>query len=656
LENLRVGLKRYAETSKGKTLIDEIVAISKIAVQKINPELRKWMDNAARSAVIEIELLPNLGYEQYFEIQKSINEFIRRTKTDWLNNSNKYINSRLEENSAVIRALIDPDILQSVIQGIDSVWQIREAPTIVEGMPQALELKELPIPKAPPEGLATICVLDTGVDSNHPFLKDILLSKIDLTDDDSPEDLKGHGTFVAGLAAYGNLQNRKEPEPSAYIISAKVHGKTNNQLEYLEDRIEEAVKRFHDHAKIFSLSVMYPRCCSIEHPSQLAFTLDRLSHEYNVLFVICSGNVWEDLPALISITPYPTYLGDKTCTLFSGAESCMAVTVGGVARKDSDTSIAKTGQPSPFTRRGEYDKRSKPDVVYNAGNIERDIRENKLLKTDELGVVSLGRSPQTLAYDSGTSYAQPAVANVAARLSKEYPEASPNLLKALLVHFAALPEGYDGLNADTELKNVLYGKGIPEFEKCSRSLNHSPAYIVEDTINYDNEVVQIPIYVPLAMKGIYGAKRMRVTLVYNPPVDRGVTGYTLVDLDFRLLKPKKRKLETKVIDSVEHKVDWIPQYKWAHLFRRTWDNVKTDTYSWQHEGWGTEWVLEVFPRVRFRDNIPDAIPEQPFAVVITLEDPNKKKNLYSAIKAERKRLTKPLEAYAQSLSDLYLLR
>jgi hypothetical protein len=333
----------------------------------------------------------------------------------------------------------------------------------------------------------------------------------------------------------------------------------------------------------------------------------------------------------------------------------MSITVGGIAGKDSDTSIAKTGQPSPFTRRGEYDKRSKPDIVYNAGNIEKDSKTNKLVKPDQLAVVSLGRSPQTLAYDAGTSYAQPAVANIVARLSKEYPEASPNLIKALLVHFAALPEGYEELNADIALKNALYGKGIPEFEKCARSLNHSPAYIVEDTINYDNEVVQIPIYVPLAMKGIYGAKRMRVTLAYNPPVDRGVTGYTLVDLDFRLLKPKKQKTDFKMNQT--EKINWIPQYKWAHLSRKSWDNVKTDSFSWQHEGWGTEWILEVFPRVRFRDNIPDTIPEQPFAVVITLEDPNKKKNIYSAIKAERKRLTKPLEAYAQSLNgELYLLR
>jgi hypothetical protein len=326
----------------------------------------------------------------------------------------------------------------------------------------------------------------------------------------------------------------------------------------------------------------------------------------------------------------------------------MSITVGGLASNDSDTSVAKSGQPSPFTRRGENNQRTKPDVVYNAGNLEKDSRANKLIKTDYLSVVSLGRTPKILAYDVGTSYAQPAIANLVARLSKEYPEASPNLLKALLVHFAAYPEGFDRLNADADLKNVLYGKGVPEFERCARSLNHAPAYIIEDIINYDNEVVQIPIYVPNAMKGIYGAKRMRVTLVYNPPVDRGVTGYTLVDLDFRLFKPKKKKQKDKVITRKEPEIEWITQYNWGHSGRKTWDNVKTDTFSWQHEGWGTDWILEVYPRVRFRDNIPDTTPEQHFAVVVTLEDPNKKKNIYSAVIAERKRLTKPLEAYPQS--------
>jgi subtilisin family serine protease len=52
---------------------------------------------------------------------------------------------------------------------------------------------------------ATIAIVDTGVDLNHPDLKDKLLPGVDLVTDEtcSPgaQDLNGHGTHVAGIAA-----------------------------------------------------------------------------------------------------------------------------------------------------------------------------------------------------------------------------------------------------------------------------------------------------------------------------------------------------------------------------------------------------------------------------------------------------------------------
>ena len=51
----------------------------------------------------------------------------------------------------------------------------------------------------------TIAVVDTGVDLNHPDLKDKLLPGVDLVSDETctpgAQDLNGHGTHVAGIAA-----------------------------------------------------------------------------------------------------------------------------------------------------------------------------------------------------------------------------------------------------------------------------------------------------------------------------------------------------------------------------------------------------------------------------------------------------------------------
>jgi hypothetical protein len=628
LENFRNALKSYMEKSDLKSYIDEIESISLAKFNRISSELNAWL-NSEMPAYIEVEMLPNLGEEQYTHLFKNLIDFLKKR-------GEEVLDSRIRAETASLRAYLKPQTARLIVQGVDSVRQARQAPTIVTEKPQSVEIKETPAPKLPAPDAKTICVLDTGVDRQQPFLRGILLDAVDLTADDSSEDLNGHGTFVAGLAAYGNLENRNDPEASARIISVKVHGRSSNQYPYLEGRLEQAVRRFHEHTKIFSLSVMYPQCCNISQPSDLAYTIDKLSHDYDILFTICSGNVEDELTLLIRSLPYPTYLGDSQCKIYSGAEASTSVTVGGIAHKDSDRSIARVGQPSPFTRRGETGERGKPDVVSSAGNIEQILSTGDLhANNSNLGIVSLGVSPNTLAYDIGTSYAAPIVANTIARLSREYPDAGTNLLKALIVHFASWPDSHFTLNAGEDLKKTLYGKGVPEFERCAYSTNSCPAYILEDSIRYD-EVAYIPIYVPQNMRNIYGEKRMRVTLVYDPPVDRGVLGYNLVDLDFQLFKGSRRH-------------QFNIQQKWDHFYRRTWDNVKTDVFRWQKAGWGTEWTLMIFPRVRFRNRIVGSESgEQKFAFVVTLEDPNKRLNIYDAIINERKRLTKPLEAFIQA--------
>jgi len=133
------------------------------------------------------------------------------------------------------------------------------------------------------------------------------------------------------------------------------------------------------------------------------------------------------------------------------------------------------------------------------------------------------------------------------------------------------------------------------------------------------------------MKKIYGEKRMHVTLVYNPPVDKGIQGYTLADLDFKLYK------------------QYTIQRNWDHVFKNRWDNVKTGLFRWQKKGWGKEWTLMVYPTVRFKERINRS--EQDFAMVVTLEDPTKKVNIYDSIFEEKvqKPVIETLQPFIQSL-------
>ena len=66
--------------------------------------------------------------------------------------------------------------------------------------------RDFPIPPPPlPDG-PSVCILDSGVVSNHPLLaSNIGHAAAIMTDDPSPADVRGHGTKVAGIAVYGDV-------------------------------------------------------------------------------------------------------------------------------------------------------------------------------------------------------------------------------------------------------------------------------------------------------------------------------------------------------------------------------------------------------------------------------------------------------------------
>jgi hypothetical protein len=629
LENLRKMVKKYTETAELRSSLNELDSISPADFTRYTPEVAEWVDHSTSSQFVEIEFLPNLGEEKYWSILNSLLAFLK-------NQGYESVESRVREHSASLRANVAPQTVKAIASGVDAVWQARSAPRIVTGKPQSMEFKGEVSPEMPELNAKTICVLDTGVDLKHPLLKDAIVASVDLTSDGNEEDSDGHGTFVSGLAAFGELENRTGFAASAKIISVKVLGNEPVYRPYLETRIEEAVKRFHETTRIFSMSVMYPETCSFSQPSELAFTIDKLSREYGVLFILSTGNLDRE-PEKLSSLPYPMYFGHKDCTVYDGAEASSCITVGGVANKESGKSLAQIKQPSPFTRRGDLVGRGKPDVVSWAGNAERVPTTGALVSNDRLGVVSFGLSSKTIfAYDFGTSCAAPVVANFVARLQVEYPEATPNLLKALLVHFAHLPEERLRLNVGDSLKNALYGKGLPDFYKAAYSTKSCATFILEDSLAF-NEVAWIPFYVPKVMKQIYGEKIMRVTLVYDPPVDRGVLGYAMVDLDFKLYKVSNPSDKPKI------------QRNWENIYRRPWDSVKTDTFRWQKTGWGQEWYIMIYPRLRFKAKVSDlGDAGQKYSLVITLEDPKNKIDIYNAITNERKKIAQTLQAYLQS--------
>ncbi|HEX5615120.1 MAG TPA: S8 family serine peptidase [Acidimicrobiia bacterium] len=102
----------------------------------------------------------------------------------------------------------------------------------------------------------TIAIVDTGVDLDHPDLRDRLTDGIDFVDDDhTPDDGNGHGTHVAGIAAatMDNAIGIAGAAPCARIMPIRV---LNDEGTGTDDDIAAGIRwAAEHHADVINLSL-----------------------------------------------------------------------------------------------------------------------------------------------------------------------------------------------------------------------------------------------------------------------------------------------------------------------------------------------------------------------------------------------------------------
>lgn len=460
-----------------------------------------------------------------------------------------------------------------------------------------LPISDFPEIVSPPEDNCGILVIDSGVQRGHPLIAPVLGEAEVFPDEKrqfikgSADDVNGHGTNVAGIAIYGDIENcikQRLFDPKVWLFSARV---TNDDNKYDEDilvetQLDQAIRAFveqYPNCKVINISLGNADQIYRDGLKQfrLAAKIDEIAYEYqhkNIVFVISAGNAfYEEAKSDEQLrTDYPNYLLNDSARIIDPATSAIALTVGslsfgrGSITEPSDVrrqAIAKLpGYPSPFTRTGfGVDGMIKPDVVDFGGDLVLDLsyRENLgLPKTNVLSDNVAGVSVLTLSKDyysslfhicSGTSFAAPRVANLAAQLFTKYPDASSNLIRALIVSSAVLPKEIPpefqgkGKNSSSEqLKKQLaiYGYGQPELQRAMYSAEN---YVVLSEDNISIKVGNFHIYeipqLPPDFFEVKGTRILSITLAFDPPTrpTRG-DSYLGVTMEFDLFKGIDREI------------------------------------------------------------------------------------------------------------------
>ncbi len=493
-----------------------------------------------------------------------------------------------------------------------------------------------------------VAVLDSGVVANHPLLAQAMAQAESFRTGEGAADEHGHGTGVCGLAVYGDVEACASSgtfRPEVRLLSGRVLGVDNEYDELIENQVRRAVVEFRKYGcRVFNLSL-----ADEEHPydgrrlRSFAATLDALAREHDVLFVVATGNHGRTGPKDWR-REYPEYLLREDARILDPAPALNALTVGSVARHEmtrvaaghpNDPAyqpLARRGEPSPFTRSGPgLNGATKPELVEHGGNWAIDTRMTASRPHGEhdVGVLTTSKdfaAGNLFSVDAGTSYAAPVVSNLAARIFGARPGASANLVRAMLVAHAEVPEAAARRLSDPSERLRLVGYGVANAARCLGSFDHSVTLLREETIG-ENEThfYEIPFPADFFDGKPRRRRRVRVVVAHTPMTRATRFEYRASRLKLRI--PRSAD-QDKVIGayrktSKDEREDRIPEPAsiWPAPTARGAGTVQVATWEIGEVGrrWGKQPRFIVVERI-----VPSwaegRVENEPYAIVLVIEE------------------------------------
>lgn len=475
----------------------------------------------------------------------------------------------------VVRARVDQAVLDDLLD-LPVVEHIRipPAPRLEPSTWRNVTIDELPEPRV--ELVAPMGLIDDEV-MDHPLLPAaVLASRTGVPADHPWLPPSDHGTLVAGLYAYGDIEDALAGA-SEWLAYGPIHAvRVLEPDPRMPDRtrfptaepahlvIEKAIRHLHSehNVRVFNLSVTDDISYSGPHVSVWTERLDELARELNAVMVVAAGNQRpDDLPPQTDLLgAYPSYLLADGARVAEPANAANVIAVGSIAHADApqtldgtsrpgDRAIAKPGQPSPFTRSGPGAADAiKPDLMERGGNWVLDDTDR--LRDPDYGVSIISlvrRDPRLFGVANGTSFAAPRVARLAARILHRYPDASANLVRALLGAAAAPIENPAAFDAK-ELRRIA-GHGRPRTHRALDSAGPRVAMTFAGAIAADTVVIQ-PVAIPDEFTRGGSSRSITVALAFDPEVRRTRREYLAGRMSFDLVRNMS-------IDDI--KATWVKQ-------------------------------------------------------------------------------------------------
>jgi len=365
--------------------------------------------------------------------------------------------------------------------------------------------------QAPGAGSPAVCLLDTGLNHEHPLIRPAT----------GPDDLhtykpawgvddrQGHGTPMAGLSIYGDLVDVMAQNGPVVLQhgleSVKLINPDDPHKKELYGAVTvESVNRAETRPvrkRAYCMAITATDDRDRGRPSSWSAAVDDLTSGrtdgVRRLMLISGGNT--DPGARRN---YPD--SNMTDGVHDPAQAWNALAVGGFTEKalidqakyPGWQALAAAGDLSPASCTSMTWKKSrwpiKPDIVLEAGNMGRhaDHADPDYID-DRLQLLSTAAdfaANKPLASFGDTSGATALGARLAAMLWAKYPELTPEAVRALMVHSAAWTPAmlarFTNAKGFVDYEGLLrcFGYGVPNLRQLLSSADNSLTLIAQDSI------------------------------------------------------------------------------------------------------------------------------------------------------------------------------
>lgn len=535
------------------------------------------------------------------------------------------------------------------------------------------------------ENGVSICLLDQGVNRGHPLISP-LLAEDDLHAFDpgwGTADHGGHGTLMAGLAGYGDLQACLESSDSIKITHVLESSKIlppppavnpKHLWGYVTAQgIYRAETEAPDRKRIVCLAVASEETRNAGHPTSWSAELDAMAAGTDEirqrLIVVCAGNVsenWADYP-----------FENLTNEVHDPAQSWNALSVGActfLTRLDpllypNHDPVAGTGGLSPFsTTSAQWDHDRwpiKPEIVFEGGNMAKSP-EGWIDDPEDLRPLSTSLDFTRTHFwpFGGTSAAAAQVAWMAAKIQSSYPDLWPESLRGLLVHSASwTPAMIDqfrqggGKGAYQTLLRAC-GYGVPDLEKAMSCVSNSLTLVAQETIQpfvirgssrATNEMHLYALPWPTDELLLMGETpvRMRVTLSYFIEPGPGEVGwghryrYASHGLRFELNSPNEsqtqfvKRINKQARDEDEGKPETeAPSDHWMIGQQRNVGSIHSDIWTGRAADLATSNLIAVRPVIgwwRERHHLGKVESHARYSLIVSVETPTQDVDIYTPV-------------------------